>query len=326
MPTSDAVVRGMLAMARVTPQDRVLDLGAGDGKIAIFAAKAFGARAVGIEYDPGMAKLAECLVRVAGLTDKVRIIEGDIFKEDFGDASVVTMYLLPHLNLCVRHRLLSMEPGTRVVSHHYTMADWPPDESIQIEGRDIRFWIVPARVDGVWDLQDSGGTPFTMTLRQTFGTLTGEVTRGAVRAALSRERCAASSCASRSRSGGGTVKFSGTVRGDEITGVLSAGTTTGTTARTAGGRLRGALRAAPWAEMPPDLQALLRRLGPGGGLVGAAGFEPATTCAQGRCATRLRYAPDGQPTPDHNSRSADIIAGCPRTSCWPARTPASSPR
>lgn len=252
VPTSDAVVRGMLAMAQVTPQDRVLDLGAGDGKIPIFAAKAFGARAVGIEYDPGMAKRAACLVRVAGLADKVRIIEGDIFKEDFGDATVVTMYLLQHLNLCVRHRLLSMEPGTRVVSHHYGMADWTPDQSDQVDGRDVRLWVVPARVDGVWDFHDSGGTPFTIALRQTFGTLTGEVTRGGVQEALLATTVRGVELRFTFNAGAGPVKFSGTVRGDTITGVLTVGTTTGTTARTAGARLRGALRAAPWAEMPPE--------------------------------------------------------------------------
>lgn len=134
--TFDAVARAMLSIAQVTPSDLVLDLGAGDGRIAIAAAKApFGARSVGIEYDPELAKRAACLVQVEGLADKVRIVEGDIFKEDFGYASVVTMYLLPHLNLCVRHRILAMEPGTRVVSHQYTMADWKPEQSVQILGR-----------------------------------------------------------------------------------------------------------------------------------------------------------------------------------------------
>ena len=169
MPTFDAVVLAMLSMAEVTPEDRVLDLGAGDGRIAITAAKPpFGARAVGIEYDPELAKLAACLVQVEGLADRVRIVQGDIFKEDFGDASVVTMYLLPHINLCVRHRLLAMKPGTRVVSHQYSMADWKPDQSVQIQGRDVHLWVVPARVDGVWDFQDSEGTTFTIDLRQTF--------------------------------------------------------------------------------------------------------------------------------------------------------------
>jgi len=248
VPTFDAVVLAMLSMAEVTPQDRVLDLGAGDGRIAITAAKPpFGARAVGIEYDPDLAKLAACLVQVEGLVDRVRIVEGDIFKEDFGDPSVVTLYLLPHLNLCVRHRLLALEPGTRVVSHQYAMVDWKPDQSVQIQGRDIHLWVVPARVDGVWDFQDSEGTTFTIELRQTFGTLSGEITRGGVQQALLSATVRGLELRFKSDAAGVAVDFSGTVRGGEITGVLRAGAA----ARTAVGRLRGALRGAPWAEMPP---------------------------------------------------------------------------
>jgi SAM-dependent methyltransferase len=248
VPTFDAVVLAMLSMAQVTPRDLVLDLGAGDGRIAVAAAKApFGARSVGIEYDPDMAKRAACLVEAEGLADRVRIVEGDIFKEDFGGASVVTMYLLPHLNLCVRHRLLALEPGTRVVSHQYAMAEWEPDQSVQIQGRDVRSWVVPARVDGVWDFQDSQGTTFTVDLRQTFGALSGEITRGGVREALVSATLRGPELRFAFDDAGGTVKFSGTVRRDAITGVLA----TGTTARTAVGRLRGALRSAPWAGMPP---------------------------------------------------------------------------
>jgi SAM-dependent methyltransferase len=247
VPTYDAVVLAMLSMAQVTPQDLVLDLGAGDGKIAIAAAKApFGARAVGIEYDPGLAKRAACLVQVESLADRVRIVEGDIFKEDFGGASVVTLYLLPHLNLCVRHRLLAMEPGTRVVSHQYAMADWDPSQSVQILGRDVRLWVVPARVDGVWDFHDSQGTAFTIELRQSFATLSGEITRGGVREALVSAMVRGRELRFTFDAAGAAVKFSGTVRGDEITGVLS----TGSAARTAVGQIRGDLRGAPWAEMP----------------------------------------------------------------------------
>src|SRR5687767_5540541 len=156
--TFDAVARAMLSIARVTPSDRVLDLGAGDGRIAIAAAKPpFGARAVGIEYDGELAKRAACLVQVESLSDKVRIVEGDIFKEDFGDATVVTMYLLPHLNLCVRHRILALEAGTRVVSHQYTMADWKPEKSVEVQGRGVHLWTVPARVGGAWDFRDTEG-------------------------------------------------------------------------------------------------------------------------------------------------------------------------
>ena len=248
LPSYDAVVTAMLSMAKVTPRDLVLDLGAGDGKIAIAAAKPpYGARAVGIEYDPDMAKLAACLVQAEGLADRVRIVEGDIFKEDFAGASVVTLYLLAHLNLCVRHRLLALEPGTRVVSHQYTMGDWPPAESVQILGRDVHFWVVPARVDGIWDFQDSQGTPFTIELRQTFGALSGEITEGGVRAPILSATVHGRELRFTFEAAGTAVRFSGTVRGGEITGVLLSGTA----ARTAVGRLRGGLRAAPWAEMPP---------------------------------------------------------------------------
>ncbi|HET9315637.1 MAG TPA: class I SAM-dependent methyltransferase [Vicinamibacteria bacterium] len=247
VPTFDAVVLAMLSMAQVTPQDVVLDLGAGDGKIAIAAAKSFGARAVGIEYDPEMARLAACLVQAEGLGDRVRIVEGDIFKEDFGDASVVTMYLLPHLNLCVRHRLLAMEPGTRVVSHQYAMRDWNPEQSVDIQGRHVHMWVVPARVGGAWDFRDSQGTEVSIELRQTFGELSGDVVRGGVRAPLGSATLRGRELRFAFEAAGGPAKFSGTVRGREITGVMS----TGSVARTANGRLRGEPQGAPWGEMVP---------------------------------------------------------------------------
>jgi hypothetical protein len=248
VPTYDAVVLSMLSVAQVTPADLVLDLGAGDGKIAIAAAKSFDARAVGIEYDTRLAELARCMVRVEGVADKVRIIQGDIFKEDFGAATVVTMFLLPQLNLCVRHRVLAMPPGTRVVSHQYAMADWPPDKSLQVLGRDIYLWVVPARVDGIWDFRDSQGTTWAIDLRQTFAGLAGDVERAGAREPLVSASLRGTELRFTSNAGGDGVKFSGTVRGDHITGVLS----NPVSARTAVGRRRGALRAAAWAEMPPE--------------------------------------------------------------------------
>ena len=248
VPTQDAVVLAMLSMAQVTPSDLVFDLGAGDGKIAITAARSFDARAVGIEYDTRMAQLARCLVRAEGVGDKVRIVQGDIFKEDFGAATVVTLFLLPELNLCLRHRLLAMPPGTRVVSHQYGMADWVPDQSVALLGRDVHLWIVPARVDGIWDFRDSQGTTFAIDLHQSFGALTGEVERGGAREALVSASLRGSELRFTSNAAGEGVRFIGTVHGDTITGVLS----NPISARTAEGRLRGRLRGTPWAGMPPD--------------------------------------------------------------------------
>jgi SAM-dependent methyltransferase len=256
VPTFDAVILTMLSMAQVTSEDRVLDLGAGDGRIAIAAAKPpFGARARGIEYDPELAKLAACLVRVEGVADKVRIVEGDIFKEDFGDANVVTMFLLPQINLCVRHRVLALPPGTRVVSHQYAMADWKPERSVQVQGRDVHLWIVPARVDGVWDFRDSQDTTLTLDLRQSFEALSGEVTRSGLHEPLASATVRGLELRFAFGSSAAGSRFSGTVRGHEITGVLSSGTA----ARTAVGRLRGALRPAPWAEMVPGCKQYYRR-------------------------------------------------------------------
>lgn len=117
VPTNDALVRVMLQTAKVTPNDLVYDLGAGDGKIAIAAARDYGATAVGIEYNPDMAALAQRNAERAGVADKVKVIHGDIFEEDFSNATVVTLYLLPHLNMKLRPTLLDMKPGTRIVSN-----------------------------------------------------------------------------------------------------------------------------------------------------------------------------------------------------------------
>jgi SAM-dependent methyltransferase len=245
VPSHDAVVLGMLSIAQVTPDDHVFDLGAGDGRIAIAAARAFGAQAVGIEYDPEMARLADCLVAAEGVQDRVRIVQGDIFKEDFTGADVVTLFLLPQLNLCVRHRLLALPPGTRVVSHQFKMEAWPPDREVQIQGRDVFLWVVPARVDGVWDFQDSQGATFAVDLRQTFASLAGEIARDGARQPLASASLRGAELRFAFEADGAPVAFSGTVRGEAITGVLSMGRL----ARTASGRIRGARRPAPWAEM-----------------------------------------------------------------------------
>jgi len=248
VPTPDALVNKMLTMAKVMPKDYVVDLGAGDGKIAIAAGGSFGATALGIEYNPDMAKLARCYVRAAGVTDKVKIVQGDIFKEDFSKATVVTMYLLPELNLCVRHRLLAMKPGTRVTSHAFTLGDWEADEPFEIEHRIAYLWIVPARVAGSWNFRNgSGNVDFTIALSQRFQKIGGEVAEGGrkqqlVGAALQGDSIRFAFADAK----GMTQHFTGMVHGNAISGTLRA---IGVNDEEITGNLRGALSPAPWAEM-----------------------------------------------------------------------------
>jgi SAM-dependent methyltransferase len=177
MPTPDALVTQMLNAAKVTKDDLVYDLGSGDGKIPIAAARQFGARAVGIEYNPDMAELARRNARRAGVDSGVQIITGDIFKEDFSRATVVTLYLLPDLNLKLRPIILKMKPGTRVVSHAFHMGDWEPDQRLLAESRDAFLWYVPASVEGTWSFrEESGGSEGTATFVQRYQRVGGTVT------------------------------------------------------------------------------------------------------------------------------------------------------
>ncbi len=149
VPTPEAVVDAMLAMAKVTGSDVLYDLGSGDGRIPITAAAKFGTRGVGVDLNPVRVKEANENAKKAGVTDKVKFIEGDIFEEDFAEATVVTLYLLPGVNLKLRPKIQSMKPGTRVVSHNYDMGDWAPENSrkISVDGTDhyVYFWRVPEK-------------------------------------------------------------------------------------------------------------------------------------------------------------------------------------
>ena len=149
VPTTNELLAIMLKTAKVNSNDLVYDLGSGDGRIAIAAAKDFGARAVGIEFNPEMAKLAQRNVDRSGVADRVKIINGDIFVEDFSKATVVTMYLLPELNLTLRPTILKMKPGTRVTSHAFNMGDWDADLEIDSPAKAF-YWVVPAQVGGEW--------------------------------------------------------------------------------------------------------------------------------------------------------------------------------
>ena len=178
IPTPDALVVRMLAATRTTKDDLVYDLGSGDGRIPIVAAKQFGARAVGIEYNPEMAELARRNVSRAGVENRASIITGDIFVEDFSKATVVTMYLLPDLNMKLRPTILKMRPGTRVTSHQFKMGDWEPDERFTVETREAYLWYVPANVAGMWTLRDDHGFEGTFSLGQRYQKVGGTVTFG----------------------------------------------------------------------------------------------------------------------------------------------------
>jgi SAM-dependent methyltransferase len=176
IPTPDAMVTKMLEAAKTTRLDTVYDLGAGEGRIAIAAARQFGARAVGIEYDGQLAALARRNAERAGVSDKVTIVQGDIFKEDFSKATVVTLYLLPDLNYQLRPQLLSMKPGTRIVSHMWDMGEWEPDEAFNVEGSEAFLWIVPARFAGRWALRDDRNWEGEIAITQQFQRVGGTIT------------------------------------------------------------------------------------------------------------------------------------------------------
>ncbi|HEU5197211.1 MAG TPA: class I SAM-dependent methyltransferase [Methylomirabilota bacterium] len=153
VPTHEDIVSRMLAIADVKKTDVLYDLGSGDGRIPITAAKRFGTRGVGVDIDPVRVKEANDNARTAGVTDRVKFLEQDLFQTDIREATVVTLYLLPEVNLRLRPKLLSdLKPGTRVVSHNYDMGDWKPlaVETLTIDGTDhyIYYWIVPPRSAG----------------------------------------------------------------------------------------------------------------------------------------------------------------------------------
>jgi precorrin-6B methylase 2 len=219
VPTPDEVVDRMLRMAQVGPNDLVYDLGAGDGKIAIAAAKKFGARSVGIEYNPEMAKHAQGNVEKAGINDgRAKILQGDIFATDFSQATVITMYLLPGLNMKLRPTLLAMRPGTRVVSHSFTMEDWEADEISSMDGRRAYFWVVPANVNGSWALE-SGGEKNELSFEQRFQKIDGNINLGLTQGGLRDARLRGFSISFALVDNNGVLRsYSGRVTGTKMEG------------------------------------------------------------------------------------------------------------
>jgi hypothetical protein len=223
IPTPEPLIDKMLTAAKVTAQDRVFDLGAGDGIIAITAARKFGAQSVGVEYNPKMADYDRCKVQEAGMTEKVRIITGDIFVENFSSANVVTLYLLPDLNLRLRPTLLKMKPGTRIVSHAFTMGDWEPDETMSHEYARGYFWVVPAQVEGDWMFSGMEGGPMRVSLRQTYQNIGGMFTRASNTQPLVGARLRGEDISFQFSTPDKNVhSFTGRVAGDRITGTINS--------------------------------------------------------------------------------------------------------
>jgi SAM-dependent methyltransferase len=173
VPTDENLVEAMLDVAEVTPRDYVMDLGSGDGRIVIAAAKR-GAHAVGFEFNPDMVELSRQTAEKEGVSDKASFVNADIFTSDFSQATVITMYLLPQLNLKLRPIILDLKPGTRIVSHSFDMGDWNADQTVQLEGRIAYLWIVPAKVAGIWTWEEDSG-PASLHLTQTYQSLSGSL-------------------------------------------------------------------------------------------------------------------------------------------------------
>jgi SAM-dependent methyltransferase len=177
VPTSQALVDRMLDLAKVTPQDYVIDLGSGDGRTVITAAKR-GARAAGIEYNPNMVELSKQKAAEAGVASRTTFEKADLFESDFSKATVITMFLLPEINLKLRPKLLDLKPGTRIVSNSFTMEEWEADETVTIDEESCSswctalLWIVPAKIAGAWQMVDGGSD---LNLAQDFQNVSGKL-------------------------------------------------------------------------------------------------------------------------------------------------------
>ncbi|MGX9937212.1 SAM-dependent methyltransferase [Advenella kashmirensis] len=187
VPTSQALVDRMLQMAQLTADDRLVDLGSGDGRLVITAAK-HGAISRGIEFNPDLVAISKRAAQAEGVAQRATFEQADIFESDFSDASVVTLFLLPSLNLRLRPTLLDMKPGTRVVSNSFAMEAWEPDESVEVKENCTNYchaykWIVPAKVAGTWKIGER-----ELELKQTFQVLDGTLSDGANQRRISNAR------------------------------------------------------------------------------------------------------------------------------------------
>lgn len=225
VPTRDALVHALLELAGVGADDIVYDLGSGDGKIPIWAARRFGARAVGIEYDADLVALARRNAERAGVSDRVEMIHGDIFQADFSSATVLTLFLGPDLNLRLRPTIMTMRPGTRVVSNLFDMGDWEPDRVIRVPDQNpVYFWIVPARVEGRWEVSAlPEATVATLNMVQRFQKVEGSLRTPGGWVAQAKGRLDGARLSFEYRGELGVVRrIVADVSGDAFTGTLSS--------------------------------------------------------------------------------------------------------
>jgi precorrin-6B methylase 2 len=216
VPTPQELVDTMLSIAGVTPDDIVVDLGSGDGRTVITAARR-GAHAIGVEYNPDMVELSRKNAEIAGVSDKTEFIEADLFEYDLSKATVITMFLLPEINLKLRPKLLDLKPGTRVVSNTFTMAEWEPDYEVTTQDNwnswnTALLWIIPAKVAGEWKLGED-----ILTINQQFQMISGKLVRGAKNSIIKDGRL---------RGDGITFKiddriYTGRVSGNKMEGIVS---------------------------------------------------------------------------------------------------------
>jgi len=191
VPTNQPTVEAMLRIANVGPEDYVIDLGSGDGRIVITAAKLFGARGFGVDLDPQRVKESLDNAKAAGVAGRAAFYQRNVFDTKLSEATVVTMYLLPRVNLQLRPRLLAeLKPGTRVVAHDFNMDDWKPDLTASVRGHSstIYFWIVPAKVEGRWSLRTGDARVHELDITQTYQEIQVAVQASGRRAAVRDER------------------------------------------------------------------------------------------------------------------------------------------
>jgi hypothetical protein len=227
VPTPQSLVDKMLDMAKVTKQDYVIDLGSGDGRTVITAAKR-GARALGIEYNLDMVALSQFNAGKERVTDRARFLRGDLFETDFSQATVLTMFLLPDINLKLRPKILELKPGTRIVSNSFTMGEWEADETATVTKDCTNYctallWIVPAKVQGAWRV--SGGVPEgELRLTQSFQMVSGSLTSGTNSTAIAGGRLQGDQI----RFNVGDDQFTGRVNGSAMEGTFKSGGKSGT--------------------------------------------------------------------------------------------------